>query len=294
MAIPDPGYALVPSGNLRRRLVVSRLLQGGATTAAVLAVAVLGILVFYVTEKGIGALSWAFLTSSLPPPNGTGAGIGPAIVGTFEVVLIGTMIAVPVGVLTAVYVVEFAGPGPAQVIRLVLDLLTGLPTIIIGVVVFGLLVAGTGESAYAGGIALSIVEVPLIARASLEALRRVSEPLREAAAALGVSHWRTVVGVVLPSALNAIVTATILAVARAAGETAPLLLTTSLYGPLLQLNPGKPVPSIPLEIFSLSEAGYPGSATYAWGAAFVLLAGILLANIGARMLVGRSRRRSGG
>jgi phosphate transport system permease protein len=134
---------------------------------------------------------------------------------------------------------------------------------------------------------------PLIARASVEALSRVPGTLREAADALGVARWRTVLGIILPSALNGIVTATILASARAAGETAPLLFTTTLYGSGYQLNPLHALPNIPFEIYSLSEAGYPDGVTKAWGAAFVLLAAILIANIAARTLVGRSQRRLG-
>ena len=289
--VPDPAYGLTPSGNLRRRLLVSRLFRSGATAAAALAVVTLAILVGYIAYRGLGAMSWTFLTGDLPPQ---GNGIGPAILGTIELVLIGTLIAAPVGVLTALYINEFASPRTENAVRTLLDLMTGLPTIVIGVFVFGLLVEGHLEFGAAGSVALSMVMIPLIARASLEALVRVPAPLREAADALGVARWRTVLGVILPSALGGIVTATILAVARAAGETAPLLVTTSiLTGNGVQLNPFKALPSIPIEIFTLSEAPDATSTQRAWGAAFVLLTAILIANIGARTLLARSRRRLG-
>ncbi|MGO9792730.1 MAG: phosphate ABC transporter permease PstA [Solirubrobacteraceae bacterium] len=290
---PGPDFSLRSSGNLRRRALVSRLIEGAATAAAVLAVAVLGILVYYVASQGIGAISWTFLTSSLPAPFGTGSGIGPAIVGTAEIVALATLIALPVGILTALYLSEFAPPKVAGVIKLLVDMLNGIPTIVSAVFVYGLIVVGSGESGFAGSLALSIVMVPLITRASLEALIRVPGTLREAADALGVSRWRTVVGVIVPGAMGGIVTASILAAARAAGETAPLLICDSLFGPGLQLNPLINVPNIPFTIWALTEQGSPTATQMAWGAAFVLLFSILVANVGARALVARANKRSG-
>lgn len=291
--LPDPQFSLIPSGNLRRRALVSRLIEGGATAAAVLAVAVLAILVYYVASQGIGAVSWSFLTGSLPAPFGTGSGIGPAIVGTAEIVAIATLFALPVGVLTALYLSEFAGGKVASVVKLLVDMLNGIPTIVSAVFVYGLIVVASGDSGFAGALALSIVMVPLIARASLEALVRVPGTLREAADALGVSRWRTVVGVIVPGAMGGIMTASILAAARAAGETAPLLICNSLFGPNVQLNPFAAVPNIPVTILSLIEQGSPAATQMAWGAAFVLLLTILVANVGARALLARANRRSG-
>ncbi len=293
-AVPDPAYTLRPSGNLRRRAFVSRLIEGGATAAAVLAVAVLGILVYYVAKQGIGAINWTFLTSPLPGAlNTTSVGIGPAIIGTAEIVAIATLVAVPIGVLTALYLSEFAGPRIAGVVRMLVDMLNGIPTIVSAVFIYGLIVASSGESGFAGALTLAIVMVPLITRASLEALVRVPGTLREAADALGVSRWRTVLGVILPGALGGVVTATILASARAAGETAPLLICDALFNPTTQLNPLHGVPNIPMTIWSLSEQGGATSTQMAWGAAFVLLFSILIANIGVRTIVARTNRRSG-
>jgi phosphate transport system permease protein len=289
--IADPAHSLTPSGNLRRRMVVSRVFEGGAVAAAVLAVAVLVIVVYYVAKKGIGAISWSFLTGDLPATPGLSGGIGPAIVGTAELMLISALIATPVGVLTALYLTEFAGPRLSGAVSMLLDLMNGLPTIVTAVFVFGLLENGGQETALAAAVALAIIMIPLIARATLEALRRVPATLREAADALGVSHWRTVIGVIVPSSLSAIVTATILAVARAAGETAPVLILLSLYGPTYQLDPTKAMPNLPFQIFTLVESGYDNAVSQAWGAAFVLLTAILIANIGARTLVGRAARK---
>jgi phosphate transport system permease protein len=292
MTVPDPAYALTPSGNLRRRMAVSNVMQGLATAAAVLAVAVLGILVAFVAVHGIQALSWGFVTGSLPPPTGNGNGIGPAILGTGEIVLFATLIAAPVGVLTALFLTEYAPPRIGSPVRLVIDVMAGVPTIVIGVFVYELLVIGVGSTGYAASVALSIVMMPLITRAALESLNRVPGVLREAADALGVSRWRTILGVVLPSATRGIVTATILAAARAAGETAPLLIVDSVFAPTVQLNVAHGIPNIPLTIFSLAEYGTPLAKQQAWGAGFVLLFLILAANIGARTLVGRGQRRA--
>jgi phosphate transport system permease protein len=294
-AIPDPSYALTPSGNLRRRAIVSRAIESAAIAAAALAVIVLGILVVYVTVRGIGAMSLSFFTSSLPSQaTGAGGGVGPALLGTAELVLIATLIALPAGVLSALYLNEFAGPRAGNILRLFLDLMNGLPTIITGVFIFGILVVPTrNQSALAGSLALAIVMTPLIARTSIEALARIPPTWREAADALGVARWRTVLGVILPGAAGGIATATILAVARAAGETAPLLLTDTLFTQNVQVNPLHAVPNIPFEIYTLVETGYPQAIQSAWGMAFVLLVAILAANIGARLLLRRSQKKRG-
>jgi phosphate transport system permease protein len=282
----DPGAPLRPTGNLRRRRLVSGLAEMGATTAAVLAVAVLGIVIYTVLVRGAGALSIDFLTKGAP------AGIGPAIAGTALIVLIATVIAAPLGVLVALYLTEFSGGRANGAIRLTLDLMNGLPSIIIGLFVFELLVVGHVQSAFAAAVALAIIMLPLVARGSQEILLLVPGSRREAAEALGVSRWRTVVGVILPSALGGIVTSTLLAVARAAGETAPLILVCSVFdSSRFAFDPSQAVPNIPVTIFQLSEEANPESFTRAWGAALVLVSFILFASLGARALLARSRSR---
>ncbi len=290
---PDPGHALTPSGNLRRRQLTSRLVLSGMLAAAGLAVGVLLTLLYYTAKQGIGQISLSFLTSDLPPYNGVGGGIGPALQGTVEMVMISTLIALPVGLLTAIYLSEFAGPVAAGLMRTALDLMAGLPTIVIGVVVYGLIANRFGYSGFAGGVALSIVQVPLIARASLESIRRVPNNLREASDALGVAHWRSVVGVILPTASNGIVTATLLAIARAAGETAPVLFTSSVFPLNYQLDPRHGMASIPMAILNMMNSGYPAAIDKAWGAAFFLIILILAINIAARVWLRRSERRRG-
>jgi phosphate transport system permease protein len=170
--------------------------------------------------------------------------------------------------------------------------LQGLPTIIVGVFIYGLIVVPEHkETGFAGAVALSIVMLPLIARSSQEVLLLVPGSLREAASALGVERWRAILGVILPAAIGGIATGAILSIARAAGETAPLLFVNSIYNPTsTQLDVfGHGVPSIPIYIFTTYDLPSPSALTAAWGAALVLLTAILIANVGARLLLARSR-----
>jgi phosphate transport system permease protein len=282
----DPTAPLTPSGNLRRRRLFSRLAEYGATAAAVAAVAVLGIVIYTVVSRGASALDLDFLIKGAPD------GIGPELVGTAIIVAIATAIAMPIGVLVALFLTEFAGSRSTHLVRLTLDLMNGLPSIIIGLFIFGLLVDHRKPSGFAGSVALAIIEVPLIARGSQEVLMLVPSSMREAADALGVSRWRAVLGIVLPTALGGIVTATVLSVARAAGETAPLIFASFIFDPsTYSLNPFESLPNVPVRIFQLSEEANPEGFAEAWGLSFVLVSLILFASVGARALLAKSRRK---
>jgi phosphate transport system permease protein len=288
----DPTSPLVASGNLRRRQALSRAVDFGATASAVIAVAMLAFVVISVITRAAPDLTVNFLIKN--PSGLEGGGIFNALVGTVIVVAFGAVIAVPIGILTGLYLTEFAGANSrsARFMKLVLDLLQGLPSIIVAVVVYGLIVIPAGkQSGWAASIALAIIMLPLIARSSQEVLLLVPGTLREAADALGVSRWRTVLGVILPAALGGITTGAILSIARAAGETAPLLLLCATYDPYAtQANIfGHAVPSIPIFILTTTDLPSPDAITRAWAAAFFLLFFILIANVGARLLLARSR-----
>lgn len=287
----DPTAPLEPTGHLRRRQFVSRLVGMIQTASALLAVGVLALVVYSVATRGASALSIGFLTKDTPVIEGqTGGGILPEIAGTALIMAVATAIAMPLGVLTALYLSEFASGRPARAVSLVLDLLNGLPSIVVGLFIFGLMVVGAHQSGFAGSVALAIIMLPLIARASYEVLLLVPDGLREAADALGVSRWRAVRGVVVPSALGGIVTATVLAAARAAGETAPLLFVCSIFSGKVSWNFfGQALPNIPVYIFKASEAADPYGWARAWGAAFVLLTCILVASLAGRAMLSRSR-----
>jgi phosphate transport system permease protein len=289
------------TGRGRRRLVVNRIAELAAVLAAGAAIAVLAILVWSVLSRGAGALSWDFFTKGPALFGQTGGGVAPALVGSLLLVAIGAAIAVPAGVLTAIFVSEFAARRVGDQVRLWLDVLNGFPSIVIGIFVFALCVEvrlplvgwGRHQSAFAGGFALAIIMLPLVARATMEILALVPNQLREGSYALGVSKWQTVLRVVLPTSFGGILTGTTLAIARAAGETAPLLFTCALAGQATDWNPTHSVSSIPMLIFQNSEAPDENLHQQAWALAFVLIAFILVSSLTARFLLERSRRRLG-
>jgi phosphate transport system permease protein len=201
---------------------------------------------------------------------------------------------VPVGVLAAVYLTEFAPKRLAVPVQIVIDVLAGLPTIVIGIFVYALLVIAHGQSGYAGAFSLGIIMLPLVTRATQEVLLLVPETLREAGLALGVPRWRTVVGVIVPSSVGGILTGTVLAVARAAGETAPLLFTSSIFANNVETDVTKALPNIPVLIFTYSEQADPALHEQAWAAALVLMAFVLAASLAAKALLVRSRKRLAG
>jgi phosphate transport system permease protein len=278
---------------VRRRRIVNRAAELLATAAALVAVAVLAIVVLSVAQRGIGEISWGFLTKPLPLFGEPGGGIAPLIVGSAILVGIATAIALPLGVLSALFLTEFASRRVAAPIQLTLDLMNGLPSVIIGVFVFGLLVYGHTQSAYAGGFALSVVMLPLIARSTQEVLRLVPTTQREGALALGASRWRTVLGIVLPNALGGILTGTVLAIARAAGETAPLLFTTSIFVTTVTTDVRHAMPNMPVQIFIWSESDDPADHRRAWATALVLLVFVLITSVLARVALARSRKKLG-
>ena len=278
---------------VRRRRIVNRLAEGTASVAALLAVLVLGIVVWSIARRGAGELSWGFLTKDLPLFGQPGGGIAPLIAGSAILVGLATAMALPAGVLIAVFLEEFASPRVRGPIQLSIDLLNGLPSIIIGVFVFGLLVYGHPQNGWAGSVGLAIVMLPLITRATQEVLRLVPSAQREGALALGASRWRTVLGITLPAAAGGILTGTVLAIARAAGETAPLLFATSIFARTVELNPSHAMPSLPVQIFIWSESSFPEDRARAWAAALVLLIFVLATSLLARLALARTRRRMG-
>ncbi len=289
----QPPLTLMATGRSRRRLLVSRLAELGAVIAALLAVGVLALLVGSVFARGYHALNLDLFTKGPATFGQSGGGIAQAFVGTIVLMVLSTAMALPVGVLVAIYVSEFAPRRLADQARLWLDVLNGFPAIVIGIFVFTLLVVGNGQSGYAGAFALAIIMIPLISRTTMEMLALVPNHLREASYALGASKWRTVLGVVLPSAAGGILTGTILAIARAAGETAPLLFVCSIAANVVTWNPKNALASVPVTIFQYSEAPDPSLHEQAWAAAFVLIMAILVMSLGARLLHDRSRRRLG-
>ena len=287
-----------PSDRLTRRRIVNRAMELLAWLAAAIAVAILVIVVWSVAKRGASAINLDLFTKTQNALAQFGIGnakqgLANAFVGSIVIVGIATLMALPFGILVAIYVNEFAPRAIRGGVSLVLDVLNGIPAIVIGIFVFGLIVAGHGQSGLAGSFALAVLMLPLVARATIEVLALVPDSLREASLGLGVPRWRTTLGIVLPQTIGGVVTGAVLAVARVAGETAPLLFTTSVVGTQMNWNPTHPLFSVPLAIFELSEADDPSSHALAWAAAFVLLMFILLTSLTARWLANRSRRKIG-
>jgi len=249
------------------------------------------IVVVSVAIRGAGALSWDFFTQPQALFGQPGGGIANALIGTIILIGLATAMALPIGVLSAIYLTEFAPKRVAIPIQVVFDVLAGLPTIVIGIFVYALLVIGHAQSGVAGAVSLAIIMLPLVARATQEVLLLVPATLREASLALGVRRWRTVLGVILPSSVGGILTGTVLAVARAGGETAPLLFTCSIFANSVQTDVTKALPNIPVLIFTYSEQADPALHEQAWAAALVLMAFVLIASLAAKALLARSRRR---
>lgn len=284
---------LLDRGGLRRRRRLNRLVETAATAAALLAVGVLLIVVGSVLVKGAGALSLHFLTTPMALFGEPGGGISNAIVGSAIMVALAAAMAIPVGLLVAIYTTEFAPRRFGQAVSFALDVLNGVPTIVTGIFVFGLLVAGGRQSGFAASVALAIVMLPIVARTGQEVLALVPGTLKEAAHALGIARWRTTLRVTVPTAAGGLVTGALLAVARVAGETAPLILLSSIFAQGVLTDPSQALASIPIFIFRSSEAPSPEAHTQAWAAALVLIAVVLVLNVIARVLYARSRSKMG-
>ncbi|HEY5057681.1 MAG TPA: phosphate ABC transporter permease PstA [Gaiellaceae bacterium] len=279
---------------LPRRRRVNRVMELLAWLAAAIAIAILGVVVFSVARKGASELNFSLLTKDPIPFSLTNApqGLANAFAGSLVIVGLATAMALPVGILVAIYLNEFAPGSIRNGVSLVLDLLNGVPAIVIGIFVFGLLVVGHGQNGFDGAFALACLMLPLVARATMEVLALVPNSLREAGLGLGSPQWRTTLSIVLPQTIGGIVTGTVLAVARVAGETAPLLFTSSLVGTQTSWNPHHALQTIPVAIFELSESPDPADHARAWAAALVLLIFILLASLGGRWIATRKRTKT--
>jgi phosphate transport system permease protein len=273
----------------RRRRVTSAVMLALTGVAAVLTVLPLVLIFGYLIREGAGALDLNFFIHTPRPTGETGGGMGNAILGTFEMVGLAALIGLPVAVLAGVYLAEARGSRLANVVRFTADVLNGVPSIVVGIFVYLLLVVPTGGfSALAGAVALATMLVPMVTRTTEEMVRLVPRELMEGALALGVPRWRTMLGVVLPAARGGIITGALVGVARIAGETAPLLFT-ALGNQFWQLDPRQPTAALPLQIFAYAISPYDDWHRQAWAGALVLIFLVLTLSLGARFALGRAR-----
>ncbi len=273
--------------NLRRRVVTDRIMRALFAVAAVLAVVPLVLVLVYVAIQGLPAINLGLITQLPAPVGEPGGGMAPAFVGTLIMVGLGTLLGTPIAILAAIYIREYATARGAGVVRFLVDVLAGVPTIAIGLFAYGLIVVPMSSfSAFAGFVALAIILIPIVARITDDILGLVPLSVREAAYALGVPQWKAIVRVVLPAAAPGIVTGVLLGVARIAGETAPLIFT-ALGNRTVSTSLTNPMDALPLRIWVYAQGPYATWHQQAWAASFVLVALVLVFSILTRLVVRR-------
>lgn len=278
-----------PNAVSRKR--VDRIMHGALIAALMLALFPLLLILYEVFRRGAGAMTLEFLTSvQLISLSREGGGYLNGLVGTLYMVAIAVTIAVPLGIATATFVVEYSNSKLSPLIQFFTDVMTGVPSIFVGLFVYSALVQnGAGFSTLAGGLSLSLLMIPIVARASEEVIRLVPDDLRNAAYGLGARRWQVVMQVVLPTSVNGLVTAAMLAVARAVGETAPLLLTAFGAFKIVPELLGKPQAALPLIIYNEARGPFEPAHVRAWAGALELMLLVLVLTLIARTISRRSR-----
>ncbi len=266
---------------LDHRQLVSTLMTALTAACAFVVVCVLALILGYIAWRGIGALSWQFLVNT-PKPVGEGGGIGNAIVGTLLLLALAAAAGLPLGIAAGIYLAEFGGGRFGSLVRFLADTLTGVPSIVVGVFVYTIIVVPLKQfSALAGGVALACIMLPIVARTTEEMIRLVPHSLREGALALGAPQWRVTLGVVLPAAASGIATGAMLAVARVSGETAPLLFT-AFGSRFFNIYLDQPTASLTVQIYNYAISPYDEWHAQAWAATLVLMTLILAINLAVR------------
>jgi phosphate transport system permease protein len=266
----------------QRRRITSRIAVALCGLSVIISLIPLGFILFFVVSRGIQALNWDFFTRMPVPVGEQGGGMANAIVGTLMLSGLGALAAVPIGIISGIYMSEYAGSRLASATRFAADTLNGVPSIVVGVFVYGIAVLPFKQfTMIAGGIALGIMMIPIIARTTEELLRLVPNTMREGALALGATRGRAVWSVVLPAALPGIITGVVLALARIAGETAPLLFT-SFNNRFWNINPTQPTAALTVQIYSYAISPYEDWHRQAWAGALVLVGIVLICSILAR------------
>lgn len=274
----------------RRRKIVNVVMLGLSAVFTALSVSVLFFLLGYLLLKGGTSINWAFFTELPKPVGETGGGMANALVGSGKLLAIAAVTGLPIGFLAGLYSSEFAGRTSAHAVRYAADLLNGVPSIVIGIFIYSLVVLPMKHfSTLAGGLALGIMMIPIMTRSTEEFLSAVPLSLREASLALGATRAATVVRVVVPAAMRGIVTAAMLGLARVAGETAPLIFT-ALSNRFWSPGINQPTASLPVMIFNYAVSPYADWHRQAWAAGLVLLSLVLIANVGARFLLGQRQQ----
>jgi phosphate transport system permease protein len=278
------------TANLRRRKLFSQVFEVLCALAVVVALIPLAMILFYVIKEGAGALNWDFFTKMPKPVGETGGGMANAIVGTLILIGIAALFAIPVGGICGVHLAEYPETKFSSAVRFAADVLNGVPSIVVGIFAYGLVVLPVKRfSALAGGVALGFLMVPIVVRTTEELLRLVPGGLREGALALGATRSRAVFSVIVPAALPGILTGILVALARVAGETAPLLFT-ALGNRFWSTSLTQPIASLTVQVYTYAQSPYDDWHRQAWAGAFLLVMIILTLSIAARFAVRRLER----
>ena len=282
----SPATHTVPKIALRRR-ITDHVMTGAAVLTVILVLAPLVAIFAYLIYRGVGSLNWAFLTQTPKPVGEAGGGMANAIVGSAFILALASIIGVPVGVGAGIYLAEFGRNRFGDIIRFTADVLNGVPSIVIGIVAYAIVVLSQKHfSALAGGVALAIMMIPTITRTTEEMLLLVPQALREAAYGLGIPRWRTTLSITLRTATSGVITGIMLAFARVAGETAPLLFT-AFGNQFWNLKVTEPTAALPLQIYTYALSPYDDWHRQAWAGAFVLIVLIVTSVAAVRFAVRR-------
>ena len=270
--------------DLKKRMLFDKLFKGSVIVLSCICMLPMFLILFFILKNGIAVVNWDFVTA-LPKPMGeAGGGISNALAGTLILIVIACLIAVPLGVFAGIYLSEYRKVRFTYFSRLSLEVLQGVPSIVIGIIAYIWIVVPMGAfSALSGGVALGIMMLPVVVMSTEETLKLIPDALKEASLALGVPYPRTILKVVLPAGMSGIVTGVLLGIARIGGETAPLLFT-AFGSPFMGLNIFKPISALPQVIFNYATSPYPEWHALAWGASFVLIAFILFLNMLAKLV----------
>jgi len=275
---------LINPVNLKKRKIINSVMLALCIVAAIITIIPLIYIFFYTTQSGISALNIDFFTQLPMPVGEVGGGMANAIVGSLVLVGIGAVMGIPIGIMTGIYISEYSKSIVATFVKFITDILSGIPSIIIGIFAYGVIVIPMQRfSALAGGFALGILMIPTVTKITEEMLKLVPQSLREASLALGVSRWKTTLRIVLKTASPGIITGVLLAIARAAGETAPLLFT-SFGNSYWQTRIDYPMASLPVQIFNYAISPYDDWHRQAWAGAFVLIFLVFTVNLIVRIV----------
>jgi phosphate transport system permease protein len=272
---------------VRKRILADKLFKAIILLLSFACILPMFFILFFITSKGISVINWNFLTQLPKPVGEAGGGIFNALIGTFMLIAVSTLLSVPMGVFAGIFLSEYRKGRLVYLVRLSIETLQGIPSIVIGIIAYVWIVVPVGSfSALSGGVALAMMMLPVIITVTEETLKLIPDSLREASLALGVTYPRTILKVVLLSGLSGILTGILLSVARVAGETAPLLFT-AFGSPFMDFNILKPVNTLPLMIFNYATSPYPEWHRLAWGASFVLIVFVLGINLFTKLVTRR-------